>query len=247
MASGALTLDELSAIADYVDFATVENGGDVASSFVALVRDARQSSGRDLVTGQLEHVDQAGSWLGALGWLCLFDQIGQTVRVSAPTGGPRAGAGERFKACLIDFAKAVTKSERNDLWLLRNSLGHSFSLQAKDRDGNPLFKFVLDNGDTVPLVDRQHAASGVVVVNLREVGEVGETVVANIIAAASNKTLRLRGTVKELRSRYFIQVGVNVRYASIGTSGPAVTGTHGERVFVPSPDSGASASAFPAE
>lgn len=245
MTSGPLTRAELKAIDEYLDFATVEAGGAVASSFVALVRDAREASGRDLITGHLDDVDKAGSWLGALGWLCLFDQIGQTVSASAPKGGKPLRAGARFKACLADFGNGVSKSDCNYLWLLRNSLGHSYSLQAENGKDQSPFKFVLDSSDTLALVTRRSTNDSVIVVNLREVGGLGETVVAAILAARQRNTLRLRATPKVLRNRYFLQVGGVVKAVQINSSSTAVTGIFKPEESAPAPSAGSSASVFP--
>lgn len=46
------------------------------STFSAVVRDAREVTGRHLDTGEVENDARAGNWLGAVAYLIFLDQIG---------------------------------------------------------------------------------------------------------------------------------------------------------------------------
>jgi len=70
------------------------------SSLVAVLRDARAATGRYLATGEVSPKQRgSGSWLGALGYMVMLDQIGECFRPanasSLPHGTP-------------DFIKALT-------------------------------------------------------------------------------------------------------------------------------------------
>ena len=58
------------------------------SSFWAALRDARCATGRNVETGTVVDEAKTGSWLGAIGYLMLLDQIGTAVRRSEAPESP---------------------------------------------------------------------------------------------------------------------------------------------------------------
>src|SRR5437016_5185759 len=58
--------------------------GNVWSCFAAALHDARKASGRNEDTAEVVDPASQGNWLGAIGYLCMFDQLGTTVRLISP-------------------------------------------------------------------------------------------------------------------------------------------------------------------
>jgi hypothetical protein len=81
------------------------------SSLMAVVRDARLVTGRESMSGALlpEQAQKAGSWLGALGYLVMIDQIGECfTRAGAPASSTR----EDFIRALELWAPSVHERQR---------------------------------------------------------------------------------------------------------------------------------------
>ena len=79
------------------------------SSFAALLRDARQATSRDDTTGALprRRAYEGRSWLGALGYLCLIDQVGTAVRPKRTTKIPLSQREPTsFMRCLRRFSRS---------------------------------------------------------------------------------------------------------------------------------------------
>jgi hypothetical protein len=97
---------------------------DLRSSLEASLRDCRDATNRD-ANGNVPPGADAGSWLGAIGYLALLDQIGGAVINLHPSCKPSGGSCvERALAHFTD----VTGDEAICLYALRNSLAHDFSL-----------------------------------------------------------------------------------------------------------------------
>ena len=98
------------------------------STFSAVVRDARQMTGRNLTTGIVEDESQAGSWLGALGYLVMLDQVGQCFR---PTPLPReAPHPANVAKALTYFAPKLGDDEILALYALRCAFVHDYGLSS---------------------------------------------------------------------------------------------------------------------
>jgi hypothetical protein len=122
------------------------------------LRDARKTTGRNEDTGQIVDADAQGNWLGAIGYLCLFDQLGTTVRLAAPDAALTARIGSLpvqpgqaeavFRTALYQFSD-VSDRDSATLWALRNSLAHNYSLINLPPNSNRAdlrHRFVLGRG-----------------------------------------------------------------------------------------------------
>ena len=97
----------------------------VRSSLEASLKNCREATNRDGNTGTPLPPGVNGSWLGAMGYLALLDQIGNSVRHRKH---PRAPSGKTgFEHALAHFS-TITDDEAVCLYALRNSLAHDFSL-----------------------------------------------------------------------------------------------------------------------
>ena len=233
---GAIDPAEQRVLDMYLDLGLGSDGKRaVRSCYSAAVADARAASGRDtdgrLIPGR---EDEAGRWLGGVAWLCLFDQIGQTIRLrrNGPTNVKLAG--KRFDRALTDFAPALGGSQRSVLWKLRNSLAHSYSLLARDRDLNVTHRFALDND---PIADLIRTDGNRTVVNLRALGDLGNRVVYSIERARTSGALALNPTPNEMLVEWFVAWPVDT-FRSLNSSSVEVTGN-----YVPTAGTGASATA----
>jgi hypothetical protein len=94
------------------------------SSLEASLTNCRSATNRD-ANGNVPPGADAGSWLGAIGYLALLDQIGGAVTNLQPRRTPSGGS--RVERALAHFTD-VTGDEATCLYALRNSLAHDFSL-----------------------------------------------------------------------------------------------------------------------
>jgi hypothetical protein len=95
------------------------------SSLEANLADCRDLTKRDPKTGAGLPGQSSGSWLGAIGYLVLLDQIGGAVRNLQPRRTLTGSSG--FERALADFTEK-TDDEAICLYALRNSLAHHYSL-----------------------------------------------------------------------------------------------------------------------
>lgn len=178
------------------------------SGFWLALRDARVTAGRNADTGAIVNPDPPTKWLGAVGYMVLLDQLGTAVhRPSVPTTG----------APILRTLEAFTNlsdADRKVVYALRCALAHDFSLVNKGGAGDHLFRLVWD--PTSPLIahpatawdgDYAHAAtSDDTVVNLRQLIEVSEQVVAEVFNAHAKGDLALLVPVNEAEHRYFVTI-----------------------------------------
>jgi len=97
------------------------------SGFMAALRDARETTGRDPETGYYTgNEPKSGSWLGTIGYMALLDQIGKCFK---PKDADNV-AGNSYKKALKYFEKmnGMNDDDINALYALRNALMHDFSL-----------------------------------------------------------------------------------------------------------------------
>ncbi|WP_328448775.1 MULTISPECIES: hypothetical protein [unclassified Amycolatopsis] len=120
-----------------------------ASRLIAVLREARQATGRNPETGRIEPGSGAlsGNWLGAVGYLMLVDQVGSAYR---PAGVP-AVPGPPVVRALRYFAPGVGEPEREALYALRCSLVHDFGLVSVGGPGRT-HHFMLDDAEGGPIV-----------------------------------------------------------------------------------------------
>lgn len=99
------------------------------SSLEALLRDARGAGGRDLDTGAIAVPDQSRSWLAAIGYLALADQISHLLEVPE-AAGPSATPFEH----LLVWDGRSTRCHAAALYALRCAFVHSYGLLNDPRD-----------------------------------------------------------------------------------------------------------------
>ena len=202
-------------ITDHLSGQLIESdGADFLSCFTAALRDARGITGRDLETVQKTDRSRLGSWLGAVCYLILIDQIGSCFRPKNRANHTEKNA---FKTALALFTHLNPK-DRNALWALRCSLAHDYSLvnfNPNAGKGTHHFKLLYDS--SAPLIT--HPATdwdgmypfmneeNLTVINLEALGDLVEDIVATLRRLASLRELEvcLPYGEKELGYRYAFQ------------------------------------------
>ena len=192
----------------------------VISCFVAALRDARYTTGRDLDTGVMVEPEQPALWLGALGYLAFLDQVGSAVRRD---GWKRPLDMKCIEAALAQFAPHVTEPERQALYALRCAFAHDYGLmnpvdnQRKRTAYQHAFELRETGGPLVTFPDRRwkgHIADpgtpspDPTVVNLSALGDTAEHVAADVLAAHAAGVLRTATEDPvELERRYLFVTG----------------------------------------
>jgi hypothetical protein len=111
----------------YLFLPVTHEGTSYRSSLEALLRDARGATGRDLGDGSVKHADHSRSFLGAMGYLALVDQMSKAIDPGAPRrAGPLQG-GNAFETLLLRVTN-VTPDEAAALYALRCSFVHQYGL-----------------------------------------------------------------------------------------------------------------------
>jgi hypothetical protein len=120
------------AIMTHLSYKPPADGVHLLSSFAAALRDARMVTGRDVSTGEVGDPNRCGSWLGALGYMVLLDQIGKSFK---PVGVPVSKERQAFIRALHYFSRIEDALEVDALYALRCAFAHDFSLSnaAKPR------------------------------------------------------------------------------------------------------------------
>lgn len=190
------------------------------STFSAVVRDARDATGRDPETGRTQEETRSGNWLGALAYLVMFDQVGECF--SRRSGTLPATERRNVVRALTDFAKPpLDEPEILAIYALRCALAHDYALVnlGQGKDARLLtHRFLLRTDVSSPLVtlpiepwDGQLSPSryrNQTHVNLRALGDLAERVVAEIQAAqlAGDVEIALDGGIDELDGRFGISI-----------------------------------------
>jgi hypothetical protein len=124
------------------------------SAFSAIVRDAREATGRDLDTGEVENEARAGNWLGTLGYLVLLDQVGGCFE---PAFGPQREPANRtaFVKALTLFTPRLSDDDILALYALRCAFAHEYALTNYRRNQPRLtHRFLLrDEDSAAPVVE----------------------------------------------------------------------------------------------
>src|ERR1700754_1365978 len=98
------------------------------SGYVAALRDARKFTKRNQDNGQKLDTDSCGdhgSWLGAIGYITLLDQIGKCFK---PKTVITISDGNTICKALKYFASHIPEAEVNVIYALRNACAHDYSL-----------------------------------------------------------------------------------------------------------------------
>jgi hypothetical protein len=192
-----------------------ENGQVAGSSFRAALGDARGSTGRNVTTGALEDVTQAGSRLGLIAYLCFLDQVGAAIY--RPSRGRWRGDTRWVVAAFHSFMPTVRTAEREAIYALRCALAQDYSFMNWHPVASMRHRFVLDPrmGPLARLPRRQwtgldYGASLVkadpTFVSMPAVAECAEQIRANVYFAyhEDDLAIALDGGAAELRTRYFL-------------------------------------------
>jgi hypothetical protein len=199
------------------------NPGNPISSFMAVVRDARAITHRDLDTGEPRSFllpDRAALWPGAFLYLVLIDQVGSCFKRSGHRDAPR-GTGDKFRTALKHFGMPSVAS-RNDaqfaLWALRCSFAHKYTATNVRQSPHPMnhlfeLKWSTSPADTsvVTLPSRRwNGDIGKLApstrINLFRVEELGEHVIRRVRAAAHRGDLEPLCNIAELHRVYRFEV-----------------------------------------
>ncbi|MFC4080904.1 hypothetical protein [Amycolatopsis samaneae] len=219
---------ERETISAFLKYRPPQGGAHWVSCLIAVLRDARQATGRNLNTGEVEpeEVERVGCWLGAVGYMTMFDLVGSVFK---PAHAIEL-AGQPFIRTLQYFAPEIGEVERDALYSLRCSFVHDFSLvnvpatgsqQARERRTH---HFMLNDADeTGPIVklppqrwdgDLNHVRLlNATWVNLRSLGDLAEEVYKELVMLHDNGelVLALSGGLDELKRRYAMTVRPGLR------------------------------------
>ena len=106
------------------------NGVQYRSSFMGALRDARATAERDVETGYVHPGASSGSWLAAIGYLELLDQIGTCFTL--PACQPVEPS---FIHALRCFSGVGDEPTIKALYAVRNALAHDDSLFNRTKSG----------------------------------------------------------------------------------------------------------------
>ena len=182
------------------------------TSFFAALGDARSATGRD-DNGAIEDEPRSGSWLGAIGYMALLDQIGKSIK---PANMPRSEDREGLVLALHHWTD-LDEPSIQALYALRCALAHDFSLYNQGRTDRQHL-FALDRQDSGSVVRfpitrwtgnfMETSNDMRTWVSLRLFGDLVERVVASVRSAvATNQVeITLEGGAQELFARYTLNI-----------------------------------------
>jgi hypothetical protein len=182
------------------------------SSLIALLEHARAETGRDPETGAVVSDARVASWLGAVAYIVLLDQIGSCFLMP----GKPATDSEKVIHALRTFTNLSDDKEIQALYALRCAFAHDFCLFNRDHSGkhpDRQHAFNLGVDPSIPLIQLPKKRwSGdyspppppeeITFVNLRLLGDLVEEIVANLRARYESGTLDIRMKVDDFHVRY---------------------------------------------
>ena len=199
-------------------------GRTVFSGFTAALRDARGATGRDPATGAIVNPEHTCSWLGAVGYLILLDQIGTCFR-PAGTADVDGNTINHALSYFTDFSGA----DRIALYALRCTLAHDYSLvNEHPRTHRRTHHFIILSDPDFPVLRHppqpwngdyaSQEPDNATIVNIRAMGELVEKIYRELLdlAKAGNLKIILPGGMSELTSRYGISFQTPIIGRSIG-------------------------------
>ena len=206
-------------IGSFLTYHRRRTGTHWGSSLIAVLRDARAATGRYLSSGEVgPKQERSGSFLGAVGYMVMLDQIGECYRPADAAPLPNT---PDFIRALTYFADDMPDLERQALYALRCCFVHNYSLVNIPNRGSAETRaqrqhhFLLGNDPApCPVVQlpavRWEGNVGyrpswtATRVSLRRVGDLAESVYARLLDLHERRELRiaLPGGGVELRARY---------------------------------------------
>jgi hypothetical protein len=186
-----------------------EGGVTRFSGFVAARNDARVATGRDGNGNKIPGGYQ-GSWLGAVGYMSLLDQIGSCFK---PKARSSVSGNTIFKA--LSYFSQLTSDQINAIYALRCAFSHDFSLyNINVRDPYLTHRFQVRQGSTGDFIvlpktrwdgnyENMTPDNGTII-NLELLGDLVEDICRNLESMARNGELEivLPGGSDELLRRY---------------------------------------------
>jgi hypothetical protein len=177
------------------------------SSLRALLVHARNETGRDQAGWVVEEL-KSGSWLGAVAYFILLDQVGKCFRpVGVPWPDERSGVGRA-----LGVWTPLRTLEIRALVALRNALLHDFSFWSRNEeipDYHHVFRLDRDPTWLVQLPPRPwngdllQPEGDETIISLRVLGDTAEGVVHRIASEATvGGEIVLPGGPAELVNRY---------------------------------------------
>jgi len=185
------------------------------SGFVAALRDARKFTKRNQDNGQKLTDDSCGdhgSWLGAIGYLSLLDQIGKCFK---PRAASTINNENSISKALKYFATHIPDAEVDAIYALRNAFAHDYSLYNINAN-RPSYThhFTVIQSPVHPLVRlpqiqwdgniANRTQNNLTVINLEALGDTVEQICLSLLQLANNNDLEvtLAGGSDELIQRY---------------------------------------------
>lgn len=184
------------------------------SGFYSALKDARKITGRNMETGAKDNTNtfgDLGSWLGAVGYLSLLDQIGNCFKkVDRP-------ADETNKSGIIKALKNfsnLTDDEIGAIYALRISFAHDYSLQnTNDQNPNMTHHFYVYKSDDSAIVvlpkqkwdgKSDKTAPNRTYINLQAFGDMTEKLISDLIKSVDDNKIEiiLDGGKDELIDKY---------------------------------------------
>lgn len=190
----------------------------VFSGFIAALRDARKFTSRDQKTGEKlstqspleQEFGDLGSWLGAIGYMTLLDQIGTCFK---PITSTVVNGSTIIKA--LRYFTALPEKECDAIYALRCAFAHDYSLyNINNKRPSLTHHFHVCKSPTIPVVTLPNQQwNGVVnnknqlnktTINLEAVGDLVEEICSRLfdLANESNLEVTLQGGTDELIQRY---------------------------------------------
>jgi hypothetical protein len=204
-------MPEAEALRLFLSFHPTQAGVQVFSGFIHALKEARSETGRDALTGTklAAEAGHHGSWLGAVGYFAVLDQMGKCFK-------PRAApikTGNAIQQALGHFTN-LTPAEIDALYALRCAFAHDYSLyNVNKKTPSMMHNFVVGQGSAPLMVlpavpwdgDLQNQAQqSKTLVSLEAFADLVEVVVQDVITLSqgNNLAILLPGGSDELVRRY---------------------------------------------
>jgi hypothetical protein len=183
------------------------------SSLTGAIRAARETTGRDVSTGEKKTGEPHGNWLGVLGYFTVLDQVGSCFqRISS------SSSSKGVPSALKQFTN-LNQADIKALYALRCSFAHDFSLFNKNEKRPDLWhRFVVLANNEYPLIKLPEkpwdgdiftdSPDVFTVVNLEKLGDLVEDVFRTLIELAKDNKLQTRSKCdpNEISAKYWHSV-----------------------------------------
>lgn len=185
-------------------------GVTIFSGFTHALTEARRTTGRDIHTGAKVDAALHGSWIGAIGYFALLDQISDCFK---PRQATLSNTRDLRRA--LEHFTSLNPPDRDALYALRCAFAHDYSLyNINSRHASLTHNFQVVRAGSGPVVSpakiswngdfRTRSSDNQTTVNLEAFGDLVEDVVRAIrsLHAAGNLEIVLADGSDELVSRY---------------------------------------------